>query len=934
MKNKGVEFYPNVTCSTYNIICLSETWLDSGAHSSEYFPDKFIVFRSDRNLVETGRLRGGGVLIALSRDLNVSIVDLSSLNIPPLIDIIGCKLLFSHYLVYIFAVYIPPNIVVNELQQFFEKFGNYLNNLENVAIIGDFNVSNFHGSIRDNKSDLVYNFLSFTGLKQSSTILNSNGRLLDLVIQSNNVNCIVEENFHPLLNIDVYHPALCIDVNLVTNTVKKLSSSTKSKAYNFRKANFIDLYMEMGSINWEFLYKYEEINQLVDEFYQCLYTTLDKFVPRCGNKKTSYPHWFSTTLKQKMSNKTYFHIKYKKYRTHFYYTEFTKLRKECKQLAHSDYRTYINKIQNELKTNPSQFWQYVRSKSGHSGVPGVMNYSNKQLTSPTSIVNSFKEYFSSVFVSDSVSNSETHFSGIRPSSDIVHIAEINEVDLIRATKKLKGNLCSGLDNVPALFVKDCAYTLATPLLFIYNKCLKTTTFPDIWKQSRICPVLKSGNSSDITNYRPISILSNFAKLFESIIYSYIFPQINNTISLDQHGFMPNKSTATNLASITQYIAVNLDCGKQVDVVYMDMTKAFDRIIHTTLLRKLNYMGFSTSLIKFVHSYLSNRKMTVVCNGYTSDSYVQTSGVPQGSNLGPLLFLLYINDIGCSIQNCKSLLYADDLKIFRTVNNIDECKLIQSDLLRLDEWCKNNGLQFNISKCKVIKYSKCRNNLYFQYNINNTIISYTEYVKDLGVTFESNLCFKTHINNIVQSAYKVLGFIIRNTQLFDDSSTLRILFFSLVRSKLEYCSVVWSPFYAYLVRQIEDVQRRFLKYLYFKKFGHYPVRGVNQVVLNREFNFESLVVRRVISDICFLYNILHNKIKCPELLQNIPIHVPAANLRSKVTFENQFFRTNLGKVSPINRLCKNFNIYANNCDIFFDNIDLILNTIKEHMCMSQ
>ena len=252
-------------------------------------------------------------------------------------------------------------------------------------------------------------------------------------------------------------------------------------------------------------------------------------------------------------------------------------------------------------------------------------------------------------------------------------------------------MSAGLDCVPAFLISDCSNALLAPLTLIFNKCIQTSTFPDVWKLARICPVLKSGESSNIRNYRPISILSNFAKIFESVIYSSIYPCVKNLLSVKQHGFIRGRSTISNLTCITQYLSNCLDNNLQVDVIYTDISKAFDRINHINLLCKLHQFGFSTPLLSLFTSYLHDRKLSVVYNNCKSTNYLQSSGVPQGSNLGPLLFLLYVDDITAHISNSHCLLYADDLKLYRVINCEEDCRLLQEDLNRVSRWGDNNDL---------------------------------------------------------------------------------------------------------------------------------------------------------------------------------------------------------------------------------------------------
>lgn len=354
-------------------------------------------------------------------------------------------------------------------------------------------------------------------------------------------------------------------------------------------------------------------------------------------------------------------------------------------------------------------------------------------------------------------------------------------------------MTSGHDQIPSFLIKDCSNIFITPLLTLFNIALRTSTFPDCWKLAKVCPIHKSGDIRDIKNYRGIAIFPNFAKVFEASVYTTIYSTIKNLISTSQHGFMEKRSTVSNLTCLTKFVSDSLDKRGQVDVVYTDFSKAFDRIDHKLLIDKLSCIGLSNILLNFLSSYLENRLQYVQYNNFKSNTYLATSGVPQGSNLGPLLFILFINDL-CDILDCEKLLFADDLKIFCNINTIDNCLLLQEEIHKIEVWCKSNKLEMNVTKCKVVTYTRKVNPVEFSYTFNNTELIRSQTTKDLGILFDSRLDFVEHINTITASALRLLGFIVRNCKQFSSVSALKTLYFSLVRSKIEYGTVIWNPIY--------------------------------------------------------------------------------------------------------------------------------------------
>lgn len=409
--------------------------------------------------------------------------------------------------------------------------------------------------------------------------------------------------------------------------------------------------------------------------------------------------------------------------------------------------------------------------------------------------------------------------------------------------------------------------------------------------------------------------------------NHIHLSVDALISPSQHGFVNNRSTITNLATFTQFVSNIIDKLGQVDVIYTDFSKAFDRIDHNILSNKLDNFGFSTSLIAFFKSYLSNRKQFVSYNGYDSTIINATSGVPQGSNLGPLLFILFINDLAGIIKS-ENLLFADDLKIYLNISSLQDCVKLQNDVNTIQNWCTSNKLNLNISKCKVVTFTKKHSGIQFLYDIDGNILERTNSIKDLGIKFNSKLNFSEHMNDISVKAMRMLGFIVRNCRTFTNIQAFKILYFSYIRSKLEYGSLIWYPFYLYQKSALENIQRKFLKLLVFIEDGFYPERGYDHTLLLSRYDVQSLESRRKCSSIAFLYKLLHNSIDCTTLLSQLYFLVPRPNSRHSLTFYYPYTRTNVLLNSPINIICDNYNRISHVCDINYNSYREVLRVARD------
>lgn len=300
-----------------------------------------------------------------------------------------------------------------------------------------------------------------------------------------------------------------------------------------------------------------------------------------------------------------------------------------------------------------------------------------------------------------------------------------------------------------------------------------------------------------------------AKVFEALVCPQIQGHFQKYITDHQHGFVKARSTYTNLVTFVEGLADTMDKHGETDVIYTDFSKAFDKVSHSILIDKLSAYGFVGNFIKWMQSYLTERFFFVVVNGYQSNSYKIISGVPQGSHLGPILFNVFINDIPQCFLASSPFLFADDLKISRKITSECDASILQADLDRLYQWCSFNSMELNLDKCFFIKFTRKHHTIKSKYHIGGRRIKEVNTIRDLGVILDQKLTFIQHIDNIIKRASNMLGFIIRNCKIFKKEKSKILLYNTLVRSILEYCSVVWRPHYATHVLRIERIQKRFL-----------------------------------------------------------------------------------------------------------------------------
>ena len=353
---------------------------------------------------------------------------------------------------------------------------------------------------------------------------------------------------------------------------------------------------------------------------------------------------------------------------------------------------------------------------------------------------------------------------------------------------------------------------------------------------------------DIGNYRPVSLASVICKLMEAIVRDNVMSYFksNKLFSDKQFGFIKGRSTVLQLLQIMDKWTEFLDLGGQVDVVYTDLEKAFDKIPHKRLISKLHSYGLNNGIIDWIEAFLTNRKQRVrIKQSYSKWAQV-ISGVPQGSVLGPILFIIYINDL---IEHCDSgsdiFLFADDAKIFSLVSKKEDCITLQQDLDKFNDWIGKWLLSLNVGKCKTVSIGK-NNEIFSTYTISGHIIDKVQTIKDLGVVFDSRLKFDEHIDEKVNKAYQILG-LIKGNFIHLTSDSFVILHKALVRSYLDYAVCVWNPHYQFLIEKLEKVQKRATKLVL-------TVKSLNYEERLRKLNLPTLKFRRIRGDMIEVYKI--------------------------------------------------------------------------------
>lgn len=912
----------SVNTCTYDVIILTETWLTTDYADGELELKDYNIYRADRNSEVTQKFRGGGALIAIRKSLKSHLI----LSYANLFEQLFVSLMDRNKQIILGAVYIPPaacNNVYKEhcltVEQMMESYSP-----TKVFLCGDYNIPettwsnneigiSVDGPLNPNTNTLSH-YLGYYNFYQMNTIPNSRGVLLDLVFTLSN-NVIVRPAYDLLLPNCAHHSAITFEINV---EVTKNTLDYEEYFYDYKNADYLGINNYLASINWDIIL-YQDINNSTNNFYNILSSVIDLFVPLKKYKTSNFPRWFSAELRRLTIEKKNVHIIYKKYGRDKDYYKFSQLRSQCKALSKTCYQTYLYNMENSINSNPRAFWTYINDHKKTYSLPNILRYNGETSNTGLEAANLFADFFSTVYTLNN--NPRVPNYNFDKTINLTS-CPIELSSVFQCIENLKSKLSYGPDGIPAFFLKNCVYTISRPLHILFNLSINSGTFPNYWKHSFLSPIFKSGSKEDIENYRGICMQSEIPKMFDLLVTNHMTWVTGKLIVNEQHGFIKGRSTNTNLLLYQNYILECLESKLQVDSIYTDFSKAFDRVDHELLIAKLKALGIDGQLLNWLSSFLTGRTQSVRIGSFISKNIEVLSGVPQGSHCAPLLFNLFINDIKLHLKHCHLLLFADDLKIFRSVESLNDAFLLQADINNLFEWCSINYMHLNIKKCFSITFSKSNSCLQFNYSVNNEPLKQLKEVRDLGVTFDTKLCFNSHINNITMQSRKMLGFINRSAKNFSASS-LKILYCSLVRSTLEYNSIIWSPFYDIYESKIEAVQHKFIRSAAFKM----NINEYDYSEILRLLNLKTLTTRRIYASLTFLNSVISGHICCPDILELINFNVHPRATRNRELFSLSVHRTNYGHNSPISRMLRYGNEYNGLTDLFCTSNQKFKNSLK-------
>ena len=852
----------HLSASLPNLLLLSETQLAIDAS-----PEPFYI--SHYNLHTRFRYKGG---VCAYVNINTPVARYMELENPNF-DVMWLKICLpttTIFLCFCYCPYASPNYT-----SFFEYLTSCHENLQTrhpqseILYVGDFNVHHtewLSSTTTDRGGREAYNFSNLNDLEQiikHPTRVpdrhDHTANILDLFFTSNPLN----------YSYSISSPLGSSDHNLITITSTYAAPppipSTTRRLWHWDRAQRDDLRQFILDFPWgDYCFCSRDPSLVTTRITEVLVEGMEVYVPFSLKTFSPSKPWFDHACSRAIQARERAYQTYLESRSLLTFRAFQAARNRCKNILRRAKTSFAKRKVNGLTSSPTNSGLFSLAKAFsknfcHSGFPPLF-YSNGSIAvSPSEKASLFGSLFSS---NSSVDDSNAAAPETLPLTNPMSSPIISVRKVRRVLKSLKTDKAYGPDGIPPWFLKEFADELAPVFCRLFRLILSTGVYPTSWKHTLVQPVPKKGDQSNPSNYRPIALTSTISKVFETLLNLHFLKHLESHVLLSDHqyGFRKARSTGDLLAYLTHLWSSSLRNFGETYVVGLDISKAFDRVWHKALLSKLPSYGFTPSLCNLISSFLSDRSISVVVDGATSNAFPISSGVPQGSVLSPTLFLLFINDL-LQTPSCPTHSYADDSTLHKSSSFPSQpsthCRIqsrlslsnaINADLDRVLDWGSRNLVNFNASKTTFlpISLSNLPHNLSISFD--NSEIPPLDSINILGLEINNKMSWKDHIVGLARSASKKLGILFRFRRFFSSEQLLQI-YVGLVRPCMEYCSHIWggSP-YTSLLDRVESKAYRL----------------INKSSLTS--NLDSLKLRRKVASLSIFYRFYFGR--CSTELQSI------------------------------------------------------------------
>ena len=791
-----------------HIFALIETKLIPSISDREIC-DGYTLYRHDR--ANTAG-RGGGVLIGVSDSTNIKVNNILSSHVGELlsveIDVCGFSFVYTVY-------YRRP--CLKNVDDFITWYSNHNN--PNHFIVGDFNLPDIEWSTHTLKKRVdLHMHESFLNLVDSSDLeqkvlfpTHTKGNTLDLLLSNLETSSPLGEptcSDHLLITCDI------ISDSPIPHSIQ---NHNNSPFWLFSKANIPDILIDCYDLDTDIenaIKKSMSIDHVWATFKSSILKTAKQNIPSHNRKPKPNP-WMSKLTKREIARRRRWHNTSREHPSEYNATKAAAQSKLCDKLVNEDYNSFINShICDKLESGDAKpLFKFIANRRSNSNT--IKQLDGCIDDSPISLSECFADAFASVFTADDDNRPTIPKLTCSQTSPVT----VNPKGVLKQLQMLDRKKGAGPDGLSSGLLKFLANYIYKPLSKIFQYSVDIGKVPNEWRHAHVIPVFKKGRRADPLNYRPISMTCIASKILEHIICHDVnnFLDVNNILVDCQHGFRKRHGCDTQLLTTVTDLIASYDSNTPVDLAVLDFTKAFDTVSHPKLLIKLSALGLHESTCKWISSWLSKRSLAVTVNGACSTTRPVTSGVPQGSVLGPLLFLLYINDMPNCTNFCSLRLFADDTLVYHQIQNQSDMNDLQSDLANLSDWALTWQMNFNASKCEHMRVARKSEQTVppASYSFSGESLKSATCIKYLGVLIDETLSFDRHIQMICKKATQTLHMLMRNLKKAK-CKTRSVAFKTICRPILEYASHCWSPYKKKHITSLETINRKAFRWAYYKR----------------------------------------------------------------------------------------------------------------------
>ena len=848
----------SVEAQPYDILVFTETWLSHNTTNDELsIPNFCSPFRKDRS-----NGQGGGVAIYVKKGFYA--VERPDLNIHGL-EALWIELTVNHRKLLIGGIYRPPNSNNTHwhlLEQSFDQAFNL--SFDNILITGDFNI-NLLTHNADKMNHLITSYQAEQLITAPTHFTEHSQSLIDLMIVKDKehiISSFVSDPFVP--DLIRYH---CPIVTILKFS-KHIQHTFKRRIWLYDKGDYTSYKDKLRAVDWNNILSDQNLEQTAINITNSIILAASETIP--NKLVTIRPNdipWMHRDIRKLINTRRKLHKQAKHTNTESDWDKFRQARnqvtKEIRIAKHNHHNKLIEQI-NASNTTAKQWFKLAKrltNKNNETHLPTLID-NGIEATTNTDKAELLNAYFSKQSTLDD--NNHPLPPNIEPSDSSLSSISISVDDVRDAISCINPSKASGPDLISPRLIREGSDELCKPLSTFFTNLLDHSLFPSSYKLANVTPIFKKGDPSKPSNYRPVSLLSCMGKLMERCVHKYLYNYItsNKLLTSFQSGFIKGDSTVNQLVYVYNDICHALDEGKEVRAVFCDISKAFDRVWHRGLLFKLSKLGIKDSLLNWFSSYLSSRKQRVVYANSTSNWSTINAGVPQGSILGPLLFLIYINDIINNI-NANVRLFADDTSLYIVVDTPDNAAAtLNKDLDTIFNWSKTWLVSFNPTKTESMIFSKKRKQPpHPTLFMNHIAIDQFDSHKHLGVTLSSDAKWNTHISITLKKAWQRIG-ILRSLKFILTRSGLERMYNSFIRPILEYGDVLWDNCTISLQNDIEAVHNEAARIV----AG--ATKYCNIKNLLSDLKWQTLADRRKNHKLILFYK-MHNNLTPDYLSQMIP-----------------------------------------------------------------